>query len=123
MVVAVEGLDLLDRRLLRVQDLQQAEVFLVDQSSRQELVCEELVPAVPIITAWSLEADDRLRVALAGLGECQHLEPFVMRAESTGKKRDRVGFLLEHQLSREEVFEGDQFRVIRNDGISSLLER
>src|SRR5438093_6824385 len=120
MVVEVEGLDLLDRTLLRIQDLHQAEIFLVDQSSRKELVCEELVPAIPIVTARSLEADDRLRFALAGLGERQHLEPFIMRAESAGEKRDRVRFLLEHQLSREEVFEGDQFRIIRDDGIGSL---
>jgi len=46
-----------------------------------------------------------------------------VRAEAAGKQRDGVGFLHEQQLPCEEIFEGDQLGIIRDDRIRALLER
>src|SRR5690242_17710007 len=113
----VKGSDFIDRLVDRTGDFKEGQIFRADKASIQQLALDKAVPVVPIVAAGSLEADNRLRIALAGLRESQDFEAFVMGAEAAWKERDRVGFLLKDQFSGEEILEGDQFRIIRNRGV------
>ena len=119
---AIETSDLVDRVVYGRGDLEQAEIFMIDKSAGQKLACDEGVPVVPIVAAWSLEAHDRLGIALASLGEGQNFKAFIMCPEAAGKQRNGVGFFLENQFTGKEVFERDKFGVIGNCGIRTLLE-
>lgn len=122
MVAPIEGLDFLDRRVRRVHDLEEAEVFSVDQFSFQELLDDECRPVVPIVATRRLQADDWLRIALADLREGENFKSFIVCAEAAGKEGDSIGFFLEHQLASEKVFEGDQFGIVGDRGVGSLFK-
>ena len=119
---AVEVFDFLDGLVHGCGDFEQAEIFRVDQFTSQQLARDEAVPVVPIVAPGSLETDDRLRIALAGLGQGQNLKAFVMRAKAAREQGNRIGLFLKDQFACEEVFECDEFGVIGNRGIRALLE-
>lgn len=119
---AIEVFDFLNGLVHGCGDFEEAEIFRVDQFTSQQLARDEAVPVVPIVAPRSLEADDRLRVALAGLGEGQNLKAFVMRSKAAWEQGNRIGLFLKDQFSREEVFEGDELGIIGNRGIRALLE-
>ena len=119
---AIETSDLVDRVVYGRGDFEQAEIFMIDKSAGQKLACDEGVPVVPIVAAWSLEAHDRLRIALASLGEGQNFKAFIMCPEAAGKQGNGVGFFLKDEFTGKEVFERDKFGVIGNCGIRTLLE-
>ena len=119
----IERSDLVDSFLDGGGDLKQTQVFRIDEFSAQKLSCDERAPVVPVVTAGCLEAHDRLRCALPGLGKGQDFESFVMGAESSGEEGDRAGFFLENQFPGEEIFERHQLRIVRDRRVGTLLER
>ena len=78
--------DLFDGRFRRVDDLEQAEIFLVDQPSCKVDESMKAVPLVPIITSRRLEAYDRLGIALAGLRQGQNFKAFICVPKPPGNK-------------------------------------
>ena len=100
---AIEVFDFIDGLVHGCGDFEEAEVFRIDQFTSQQLARDEAVPVVPIVAPGSLEADDRLRVALAGLGEGQTLKTFVMRAKQVGTndtEKAREASLALHPIGR-----------------------
>src|SRR5512146_2108710 len=100
---SVEGRYFFNRFVDRCGDFEKIEILGIDQFAIQELPVDEAGPLVPVVTARSLEADDRLGIALAGLGKGQNLKSFVVGSEAAGEERNCVGFLLEDQFPGEEV--------------------
>src|SRR5690348_8547114 len=119
----IKGSDFIDRLVDRTRDFKEGQIFRADEASIQQLARDKAVPVIPIAAAGSLEADNRLRIALAGLREGQDFEAFVMGAKAAGKERARVGFLLKNQFSGEERLEGNQYRIVPNRGVGTLLKR
>ena len=61
--------------------------------------------------------DERDGYGLARLHERERLEHPVHRSEAAGEEGDRVRFLEEHELAREEVAERDELLVPGDDGV------
>src|ERR1041385_8570144 len=119
----VEISDFIDRIVQRRGDFEEAEIFGVDQLTGQKLSCDEVVPLVPIVATWSLEAHNRLGIALACLSKGQNFETFVMSPESAREQGNRVCLFLKDQFASKEIFERDKFWIIGNGGIRALFER
>ena len=111
-VVAVEGRDLFERDVRVVGDLHELEVVRRDVPAVAQLRLHELQPGGPVGATGHVEQHDRRGRRLAGLHERQQLERFVERAEAAGKEHERVRFLHERDLAREEVPEVDELRVV-----------
>src|SRR5437879_2318825 len=121
MVDAVEGPDLVDRDVDAIGNFEEAHVDGRDETAAQQVVLYVALPRLPVRPARGVEKYDRHRPRLAGLHERQRLEPLVVGAEAAREEHDRVRFLDEHQLAREEVLERDQLRITREDRKSTRL--
>ena len=119
---AIETSDLIDRLVYGRGDFEQAEIFMINKPTGQKLACDEGVPVVPIVAAWSLEAYDRLRIALSSLGEGENFKAFIMCPEAAGKQRNSIGLFLKDEFAGKEVFERDELGVIGDRGIRALFE-
>ena len=84
---------------------------------------DELQPGGPVRATGHVEEHDRRGRRLAGLHERQQLERFVERAEAAGKQHERVRFLHERDLAREEVPEVDELRVVGEELRGAGFER
>ncbi len=83
---------------------------------------EEFDEGLPELPAGLVEKNDGNHVALAGLQQGEHFEPFVERAEAAGEEDDRIALFDEHQLAREEVLHVHELRIAGDDGVGRLLE-
>src|SRR5437879_3719869 len=123
MKVAVELQYLRDRLVHIVRDDEKLEIVLVHKSHLQQVFVGEVEPRFPVVAARRIDHHQRQDARLAGLHQREHFESFVERAETTRKKRDRVCFFYEVELSGEEIVEVNQLRVAFDDDIGLLLER
>ena len=121
-VDAEESLNLFDGVRDRVGEFVERRIFRRDHAVGQEAVLEELDEGLPELAAGGVDEHDGDHVALAGLQEREHFEPFVEGAEAAGEQGDRVALFDEHQLAREEVLHVHELRIAGDDRVGRLLE-
>src|SRR5918996_74267 len=100
MIIAVKVLDLPNRRVDIVDDLEQTQLLFRNIAAAQYRMAYELFPWPPITVAWQVHKNDRHQLAFARLRQRQHFDQFVLSAIPARKKNKGDGLLNEHQLPR-----------------------
>lgn len=119
--VTVEAGDAADSFGGVLGDLVEVEVVFGDQGGAEEVFTHVSVPGFPVGATGAVDEDEGHELAFAGLHEREGFVGLVHGAESAGEEGDGVGVSDEGEFSGEEVFEGDEFFVLEDDGVGGLF--
>src|ERR671918_849857 len=120
MIVVVKVLDLSNRGVDIVDDLEQTQLLFKNIAAVQYRMAYKLFPWPPITVAREIHKNDRHQLAFARLRQRQHFDQFVLSAIPARKKNKGVGLLNEHQLPRKKETKRHQLGVVLDKAIRLL---
>ena len=104
-------------------DIEQLHILRGDKAGLQQLLLDEVNPAVPEGFSRRVHEHHGENGALAGLDEGDSLEYFIHGAEAAGERDQGIALLQEVELAGEEVVEIHHLVAAGHDGVRVLLER